>query len=95
MVAWDSTLRERHRQVIARGKPCCWLCGQPIDYSIPSTEPMGFVVDHVVPLARGGADVLANKKAAHRICNRKKGARLDGGPVVKRSGSIVLPGQTD
>ena len=37
MVARDSTLRERHRQVIARGKPCCWLCGQPIDYSIPST----------------------------------------------------------
>ena len=33
---------------------------------------MAYVVDHVVPLARGGADELDNKQAAHRSCNRAK-----------------------
>ena len=87
----DTTVRDRHRAQLRRGSPPCWLCGGAIDYSLPSTDPMGYVVDHVVPLARGGADTLANKKPAHRTCNRAKGARLDGGPVIKRSGSLVLP----
>ena len=47
-----------------------------------------FVVDHVVPLALGGPDTLANKQAAHRDCNRAKSDRIDGGPVIRRSGAL-------
>lgn len=42
----------------------CWIC------RAPATED-----DHVKPLARGGAHILANLRPACRPCNRRKGAR--------------------
>jgi 5-methylcytosine-specific restriction endonuclease McrA len=41
-----------------------------------------------VPLIAGGADDLTNKQAAHRGCNRAKGARQDGGPILRRSATL-------
>lgn len=84
--------RDKHRALIARGRPACGICGQPIDYSLPHLDPGQFVVDHIVPLSAGGTDTLANKQAAHRACNRAKSARLDGGPIVRRSGSLARGG---
>lgn len=83
------TLRNRHRATIREAQPPCALCGQPIDYTIPSTEPMGFVVDHIIPLEAGGTDTLDNKQPAHRTCNRAKGAAADSGPVLRRSTSLT------
>lgn len=63
----STTIRDRHRKIIARGKPPCGICGQPIDYSITDhLDPAAYVVDHIVPVAKGGPDELANKQAAHR-----------------------------
>ncbi|RSX52663.1 hypothetical protein [Bifidobacterium callimiconis] len=58
----------------ASGAPC-YICGHPIDYSIPSTEPMGFVIDETIPIARGGRVCHANSGPAHRWCNAIKGTR--------------------
>lgn len=69
--------RDRHRRSIRAGEPPCHLCGKPIDYSLPYLHPGEFVVDHVIPLNKGGADVIENKAAAHRSCNRAKSDRLD------------------
>lgn len=60
------------------GRLPCALCGKPIDYSLCWPDPRCFGVDHKQLLHRGGPDTLANKQAAHRDCNRAKGARLDG-----------------
>lgn len=68
----NTTTRDRDRAAIRRTKPPCHICEQPIDYTLKSPDPMSFEVDHIVPLARGGADVLANKAASHRVCNRAK-----------------------
>jgi 5-methylcytosine-specific restriction endonuclease McrA len=68
--------RDRDRNAIRRTKPPCGICEGDIDYSLPHTEPMSFVVDHIIPWARGGADDLSNKQAAHRKCNRDKSDRL-------------------
>jgi 5-methylcytosine-specific restriction endonuclease McrA len=38
---------------------------------------MSFEVDHIVALVNGGEDVLENKQAAHRKCNRDQWDRLD------------------
>jgi 5-methylcytosine-specific restriction endonuclease McrA len=45
----------------------CWMCGG---------EPTGW--DHVKPLAKGGAHVLANLRPACRRCNSSKKDRWDG-----------------
>ena len=72
----NTTQRDRDRKAIRREKPPCALCGDPNDYALRSPDPMSFEVDHVVPIARGGADDLRNKQAAHRKCNRDKWHKL-------------------
>lgn len=62
----NTTIRDRHRATIARAEPPCWLCGQPIDYTLRYPDAGAFVVDHVIPIERGGEDALPNKRAAHR-----------------------------
>ena len=87
----STTIRDKHRAQIKRGHPACSICGQPIDYTLTWPEPGAFVVDHIVPINRGGEDVLANKQAAHASCNRAKSDR-DHAPIIKRSGALRLPG---
>src|SRR5690606_9293962 len=87
----NTTRRDRHRRAIARGRPPCHICGEPIDWDADWLDPRSFVVDHKTPLAAGGTDDLANKAPAHRACNRAKGDRVDGGPVLRRSGSLARP----
>lgn len=79
----QAKLRER----VARSNPVCHICGSPIDFHLPHLDPMAFVIDHVIPLAKGGSDDISNVKAAHRTCNSTKRARLVV-PIVRRSGSL-------
>ena len=88
----DTTTRDQHRHVIARSQAACGICGELIDYALPYLHPKSFVVDHVIPIGRGGTDDLGNKQAAHRDCNRTKSDRGDGGPIIRRSGSVNRPG---
>ncbi|HKY58963.1 MAG TPA: HNH endonuclease signature motif containing protein [Aeromicrobium sp.] len=72
----NTATRDQHRAAIKRSRPPCGICEGEIDYSLPYLDPMAYVVDHVVPLNRGGADTLENKQAAHRSCNRTKSDKL-------------------
>lgn len=91
MAGRNTATRDRHRAIIRRGEPSCALCGAPIDYSLAWPDLWCYVVDHIVPLNRGGTDTLDNKQPAHRTCNRAKSDRLDGGPVIRRSGALTRP----
>ena len=51
--------------VMQRDRRCCVYCQRPAG-----------VVDHVVPLSRGGTDTLDNLVAACSDCNSRKGWRL-------------------
>ena len=63
-------------QVIEIHGYICYLCGEGIDPSAGRHKlENGLHIDHVIPLSRGGDDVLANVRPAHRICNQKKGNR--------------------
>jgi 5-methylcytosine-specific restriction endonuclease McrA len=83
----NSAHQERMRQHVARSKPACHICGRPIDYTLHYLDPMAFVIDHVIPLARGGDDALHNIAAAHRSCNSTKRAR-DHAPIIRRSRTL-------
>jgi len=78
---------KRFRSIISKTKAACHICGLPIDYTLPYTDPKSFVVDHVTPLHKGGSDTIDNAAAAHRDCNSTKRARLIA-PIVRRSGSL-------
>ena len=78
----NTTIRDRHRKAIARTKPPCALCGDPIDYTLRYPDPMSYVVDHIVPVIKGGADALENKAAAHAGCNWEKYDKLPDLPVT-------------
>ena len=80
----NTATRDRHRRAIARGKPPCALCEQPIDYTLKWPDLMCFVVDHIIPLGPrptperiAELDVLSNKQAAHHTCNRDKWDTVD------------------
>ncbi|WP_028637728.1 HNH endonuclease [Nocardioides sp. URHA0032] len=72
----NTTTRDQHRRAIARTKPPCALCEQPIDYTLRSPDPMSFEVDHILAIDNGGPDTLGNKQASHRKCNRAKWNRV-------------------
>lgn len=74
----STTTRDKHRARIRRNSPECGICREPIDYSLPYLHPLSFVVDHIIPLNRGGKDILENKQAAHRGCNRAKSDKMPG-----------------
>ena len=87
MVARNSSHQDRLRRQVARTHPPCHICGAPIDYTLHYLDPMSFVIDHVIPLQKGGADDITNVRAAHRECNSKKRTR-DFAPIVRRSGAL-------
>ena len=59
----------------------CHLCNLPIDLTAtrqpgkPGWE-RGLHIDHVVPLANGGPDIIENVRPAHGLCNLRKGAKM-------------------
>lgn len=62
-------------QVIAKWGPFCHICFERVDLSLPSSEPFGLHLDHVIPLFAGGHDTLENVKPAHNRCNTSKGKK--------------------
>lgn len=77
----NTATRDRDRAAIKRTKPPCGICEGDIDYTLPYLDPMSYVVDHIIPLAKGGLDELTNKQAAHRSCNQTKAAKLPASEV--------------
>lgn len=57
----------------------CHICGKDIDLNAPRKAGIqgwenGLHLDHVIPIAKGGDDILNNVKPAHGKCNILKGA---------------------
>lgn len=70
--------RERYalREIADRDGWVCGICGDAVDGLLSYPDPLAASIDHVVPLALGGADTPANVQVAHLSCNRRKGHRV-------------------
>lgn len=67
------------KQVLELYGNFCHICNKEIDFFAPRTAAKsgweyGLQIDHVVPISKGGPDILANVRPAHGICNNKKSA---------------------
>jgi 5-methylcytosine-specific restriction endonuclease McrA len=52
----------------------CWLCGQPVDKTLPPYLPGSPEVDEIIPVSLGGSPIDRNNcRLAHRICNVRRG----------------------
>ena len=83
-----SRAEQARNKRILRANPVCHICGQAIDLAVRWPNPMAGVVDHRVPVARGGTDQLNNLAAAHNRCNLEKGDRDHAAAIIRRSGVL-------
>ncbi len=60
----------------------CHICGDPVDRDAVVPDLAAPVLDHVVPLARGGSHSEANLKTAHFYCNSVKRDLTEGWSAV-------------
>lgn len=86
----------RRRKVLARLRALddpCWICGLPIDASLPAGHPMAMEADELIPVSKGGsATDLTNIARAHRCCNNWRRTKSVG--VVNKIRSNVLSHST-
>jgi 5-methylcytosine-specific restriction endonuclease McrA len=54
----------------------CRICGGALRTDVVYNHDLAPSIDHIIPVAAGGADAPDNVQAAHRICNSYKGADL-------------------
>lgn len=84
---WNRTRRSRARHsvstkitvedLVSTYGSVCHLCNKEVDLDAPrktgeSGWENGLHVDHLVPISRGGADVIENVRPSHGLCNIRK-----------------------
>lgn len=81
-------VQARNARVVRDGNGICHICG----------HPGADAADHVIPLARGGADDVSNLRPAHHTvacatcglkCNRIKSDKIVP-PIIRRSNSLTI-----
>ena len=67
----------RRHAIYERDGWTCRICGDPVNRDAKVPELDAPTIDHVVPLARGGAHAPENWQTAHFYCNSDKRDQLD------------------
>jgi 5-methylcytosine-specific restriction endonuclease McrA len=65
-------------QLIARYGTDCYICKDPIDFNAPKIgkgSEKSFWPDHIMPMSKGGDNIIANVRPCHRKCNESKGRK--------------------
>lgn len=90
---------ERTKKVILATQDVCGICGRPVDKSLKFPHPLSPVIDHIIPIAKGGhPSDLSNLQLAHWTCNRQKSDKIIDRTASKAEPTLsnrVLPLSTD
>lgn len=83
----------RRRKIRARllaSTDTCAICGKPIDKSLKTPHPYSAEVDEIIPVSKGGDPLdIRNCQLVHRICNQRKGNKLNYSPGSPAPGPIA------
>lgn len=66
------------KRVFERDGWKCRICGKPTKRNAKVPDPKAPVLDHIIPLAKGGIHAPVNVQCAHFICNSLKSDRSMG-----------------
>lgn len=88
---------ENNKKRILKTQSVCAICGKPVDKSLKFPHPMSAVIDHVIPVSRGGhPSDIKNLQLAHSMCNLAKADKLfKAEQEIKVMGNRNLPQSTD
>lgn len=71
------TVYESNRKKILKMNCTCGICGRPVDKTLKPPNPLAPVVDHIIPVNKGGhPSDIENLQLAHATCNRQKSDKL-------------------
>lgn len=64
------------KEIYDRDGWVCGICGDSISKECQYPDAYSASLDHIIPLAKDGEHSRANTRAAHLICNIRKGSRM-------------------
>ena len=68
---------KKNKKRILKTQNICGICGQPVDTKLKYPHPMAPVIDHIIPINKGGhPSDITNLQLAHWTCNREKSDKL-------------------
>lgn len=68
---------EKNKSRLLKTGTHCGICGNTVDKNIKYPDPMSPVIDHIIPIAKGGhPSDLNNLQLTHFHCNRQKADKL-------------------
>lgn len=71
------TAYEKNRLRILKTQNTCAICGQFVDVTLKSPNPMAPEIDHVIPISRNGhPSDISNLQLVHRSCNQMKSDKI-------------------
>lgn len=68
---------EFNKKRILLTQEICSICGKPVDKSLKYPHPLSPVIDHIIPVSKGGhPSDIKNLALAHNQCNNAKTDKL-------------------
>ena len=68
---------DKNRKRLLKTENVCGICGRPVNKQLKAPDPMSPVIDHKVPVSKGGhPSAIENLQLAHWTCNRQKSDKM-------------------